>query len=90
MNIFRRAFDKIRETFGRERDEKPSPWVRRRHRIDQGPATQKYVRRLFPRGVFTKRLTPAREQQIRDVFKRLRPEQKQIAYRHGYDKGLNV
>ena len=59
-------------------------------RLDIGPAKRWYVKRLFPRGVFTKKLTHAREVQVREVFRKLRPEQREIALRHGYNRGLDL
>lgn len=59
-------------------------------RLDIGPAKRWYVKNLFPRGVFTKKLTHAREVQVREVFRKLRPEQREIALRHGYNRGLKV
>lgn len=58
--------------------------------LDIGPAKRWYVKNLFPRGVFTKKLTPARVEQVREVFRVLRPEQREIALRHGYNRGLKV
>lgn len=63
-----------------------TPWASSRH--DQGPATRKYVRRCFPQSIFTKKLTPQREQFIRAVMRRLRPEQRAIAIRYDYNKGV--
>ncbi len=57
---------------------------------DIGPAKRWYVKQMFPRGVFTKKLTHAREMQVREVFRTLRPEQREIALRHGYNRGLKV
>ncbi len=57
---------------------------------DIGPAKRWYIKRLFPRGVFTKKLTHAREVQVRDVFRTLRPEQREVARRHGYNRGLKI
>lgn len=59
-------------------------------RLDIGPAKRWYVKQLFPRGVFTKKLTHAREVQVREVFRKLRPEQREIAIRHGYNRGLKL
>jgi len=64
-----------------------APWGAR-NRLDQGPATAKYVKRLFPRSIFTKKMTPQRERYIHAVMRRLRPEQRLIAIRRGYTKGL--
>jgi len=64
-----------------------APWGAGR-RTDQGPATRKYVKRLFPRSIFTKKLTPHRERYIHAVMARLRPEQRRIAIFYGYTKGL--
>lgn len=58
--------------------------------LDIGPAKRWYIKRLFPRGIFTKKLTPARIEQVREVFRKLRPEQRAIALRHGYNRGLKV
>ena len=57
---------------------------------DIGPAKHWYVKQMFPRGVFTKKLTHAREMQVREVFRTMRPEQREIAIRHGYNRGLKV
>ncbi len=59
-------------------------------RHDQGPAKARYLRRLFPQSVFTQKITPARRQTIRDVLRRLRPEQRAIVYRRGWNKGVTV
>ena len=64
-----------------------APWgSSRRH--DQGPATAAYIKRLFPRSIFTKKMTPQRARYIHEVMRRLRPEQRAIAIRKGYAKGL--
>jgi hypothetical protein len=58
--------------------------------LDIGPAKRWYVKQMFPRGVFTKKLTHAREMQVREVFRTMRPEQREIALQHGYNRGLKV
>lgn len=59
-------------------------------RFDIGPAKRWYVKRLFYRSIFTKKLTPSREKEIRSVFRRLRPEQRVIALFRGWNRGLDV
>jgi hypothetical protein len=59
-------------------------------RLDIGPAKRWYVKGLFPPSVFTKKLTHAREVAVREVFRTLRPEQREIAIRHGYNRGLKL
>lgn len=59
-------------------------------RLDIGPAKRWYVKNLFPPSVFTKKLTHCREMEVRKVFRALRPEQREIALRHGYNRGLKV
>lgn len=87
-DIYEAMRDKV---FGRTRDDADSvPVPKRARRLDQGPATRWYVKRCFPRGVFTKALTPCRIKQIRDVMRYLRPDQQAIARRYGYTKGMNV
>lgn len=80
--------------FGRVAEDIAPPEIRaklkREREMDIGPAKRWYIKKLFPRGVFTKKLTHAREMQVRDVFRTLRPEQKVIALRHGYNRGLKV
>jgi len=85
-------FRKIKDAvFGGEKevDERKvfAPWGAGR-RLDQGPATRKYIKRLFPRSIFTKKLTPQRERYIHAVMARLRPEQRRLAISLGYTKGL--
>lgn len=59
-------------------------------RLDIGPAKRWYVKNLFPQSVFKKKLTHAREVKVREVFRTLRPEQREIAIRHGYNRGLKL
>lgn len=59
-------------------------------RMNQGPATQKYVKSLFPRSIFTKALSPWHEWHVRRIMRNLRPEQRAIARQFGYTKGLDV
>lgn len=59
-------------------------------KLDIGPAKAWYIRRLFPKSVFTKKLTHCREQSIRAVFRVLREEQRAIALRKGWNRGLDV
>jgi hypothetical protein len=59
-------------------------------RLDIGPAKRWYVKSLFPPSVFTKKLTHCREVAVRNVFRTLRPEQRKVALRHGYNRGLKV
>jgi hypothetical protein len=51
-------------------------------RLDIGPAKRWYVKGL--------KLTHCREMEVRKVFRALRPEQRKIALRHGYNRGLKV
>ena len=59
-------------------------------KLDIGPAKRWYVKMMFPRGVFTKKLTHAREMQVREAFRKMCPEQREIALRHGYNRGLDL
>ena len=59
-------------------------------RYDQGPTNPNYLRRLFPRSIFTKKITPARAQRIREILRRMRPEQRRVVYRMGWNKGVVV
>ena len=89
MKSIRKLYETIRDkVFGRTRE--PITHTHTVRRLDQGPATQKYVKRCFPRGVFTKTLNRCRRKQVRDVMRRLRPEQQVIARRFGYTKGLDL
>ena len=45
---------------------------------------------MLPRSAFTKRLTVARQRRIREAMRWMRPEQKAIAYRYGWDKGVRA
>jgi len=84
--------------FGTPKDDGPSKAEERRafepygagRRLDQGPATRKYVKACFPRSLFTKKRSAWHEWHIRRIMKRLRPEQREIARRYGYTKGMDV
>lgn len=83
----------LRNVFGRSEDPAPKvtrttmPW-RPAPREDQGPADVAYLRRKFPRAIFTQRMTPARVKTLREVFARLRVDQQQIVLRRRWDKGF--
>ncbi len=95
MSRFRKFFEQLRDkVFGRTTNE-PEPIVPLIRtvfgpRLDEGPAKRWYVKNMFPRGCFTKKITPCRVEQIRSAFRRMRPEQQLIAFRLGYDKGVVV
>lgn len=78
------------KVFGRVAEDILPPELQKHSGLDIGPARRWYIKRLFPRGVFTKKLTPARIDQVREVFRTLRNEQKVIARRHGYNRGLDL
>ena len=91
--FFRRAFNVVREKiFGASKwcEDDVAQHVLEQWglRKDQGPATRRYVRSMFPPSVWTKPLTEARIGMIRAAFARMRPEQRIIARRYGYDKGV--
>jgi hypothetical protein len=94
MSFFKKLYEKTRDAvFGRTTNEDVSPipierTQRRRH--DQGPAEKWYVKARFPRAVFTKKLTRCRQKQITSVLLHMRPEQREIAYRFGYNKNIFV
>jgi len=94
MNIFRKAYEKVRDkVFGVARQAtlgSPPNRVSSRRRLDQGPATKAYVKAQFPKGIFTKAMTVGKRQTIRDIMLYLRPEQREIAVRFGYNKGVQV
>ncbi len=89
MSYFKDFYNKLKnKVFGiADPDEiKPRP----RRRLDQGPAEQWYVKACFARSIFTKKMTPCREKYIRNTMKWLRPEQREIAIRLGYTKGVKL
>jgi hypothetical protein len=59
-------------------------------RLDQGPAEKWYLRQLFPNSVFTKKMTPGRRRILREIMRRLRPDQLEIVYRFGWNKGERI
>lgn len=59
-------------------------------RHDIGPAKANYLRTLFPSSVFTKKMTPARRENMRSILLRLRPAQRAVVYRRGWNKGVTV
>ena len=59
-------------------------------RFDAGPADARYLRTLFPQSIFTQKMTPARRRIIRETIQRLRPEQREIVYARGWNKGVRV
>ena len=79
--VFGAAFDE-RAPVRRTLDSEPA------QRLDRGPATVAYLRRLFPDSVFTRRLTPSRRQILREIVRRLRPEQRRIVFARGWDKNI--
>lgn len=83
-------FDKIKSIFGRkpkvEKFEVPDPVGD----LDRGPCTRKYLRRYFPNSVFTQRVTRARKATIRRALLKLRPDQRELVYRLGWNKGVRV
>lgn len=88
MSVFKDAYQKIKDNvFSTGSDPVLSNSATD---LDIGPAKAWYIRRLFPKSVFTKTLTPAREQDVRAVFRVLRPEQRAIALHHGWNRGLKV
>lgn len=91
MNPFRKVYEKIRDkVFGRAPT--VNPWGRQRtiNRQDQGPADAKYLRRLFPNSIFTKKFTHARQKTVRDVMRRLRPDQRAIVRARGWNRGIEA
>lgn len=91
MSFFKNAYQKLKDkVFGAP----PSPFEKAVVEVDDsldiGPAKRWYIKRLFYRSIFTKKLTPSREREIRTVFRRLRPEQRAIALSRGWNRGLNV
>jgi hypothetical protein len=87
MSFFKNAYQKLRDNvFGVASAPDPTP----DDGLDIGPAKLWYVKRLFPHSVLTKKLTPSRAKEIREVFRRLRPEQREIALLRGWNRGLNV
>ena len=90
MSIFRDFYSKLKnKIFGRAAESSLRP-VRSRRRLDQGPTDQWYVKACFPRSIFTKKLTPSRVNGIRNTMRWLRPEQRAVAVRLGYTKGVQV
>lgn len=90
MSKIRKLYEKMRDkVFGRDRSDEVAPSIPKK-RLNQGPATAKYIKRLFPRGVFTKKLNHCRVEQIREVMRHLRPEQQDIARAKGWTKGLKL
>lgn len=83
---FRDIYNKMKDRAFGKAEETPAP----EPRGDLGPAKVWYIKRLFYRGTFTKKLTRAREVEIRGIFRTLRPEQRAIALRKGWNKGLDV
>ncbi len=84
-------YNKVKKVFGRAAEtDQPAPACAPQRTSDIGPAKQWYIRHLFPRSIFTKKMSHAREVEIRKVFRTLRDEQRAIAIRHGYDKGLKL
>jgi len=71
-------------------DEKTQVDLAELFRVDQGPATVRYLRRQLPNGVFTKAWTPGRQKTMRDFLLRLRPEQRDVVYARGWNKGVVV
>ncbi len=90
MSFFKDAYQKLKDkVFGVASDATPvGPAAG--PTLDIGPAKKWYVKSLFHRSVFTKKLTPSREKDIREVFRRLRPAQRAIALRRGWNRGLDV
>ena len=75
----RKLYETMRDRmFGRATEEVETTILPTR-RLNRGPCTSKYIKTLFPKGVFRKKLTPCRVDQVRMVFRTLRPEQKAIA-----------
>lgn len=102
MGFIRNTFKKIKKVFGGAPPESDRGHARitsidstelelePSESLDIGPAKRWYVKRLFHRSIFTKKLTPSREKEIREVFRRLRPEQRAIALRRNWTRGLDV
>lgn len=83
--------DKVKGLFNRgPKVERFTVPMRRRSRFDEGPAEVWYVKRKLPRSCFTKAMTPHRIQAMREALARLRPEQREIAYRNRWNKGVVV
>jgi hypothetical protein len=57
---------------------------------DIGPVNPKYLRRLLPNSVFTRPWTPSRQKTMREFLLRLRPEQREVVYAKGWNKGIRV
>lgn len=102
MGFFRHAFQKIKNTVFGAPPESDRGYARitsiedsklelePSERLDIGPAKRWYVKRMFHRSIFTKKLTPARQRDIREVFRRLNPGQRAIALSRGWNRGLDV
>lgn len=90
MNIFKNAYQKLKnKVFGAEPCADPT-MLPEDELLDIGPAKKWYIKRMLHRSIFTKKLTAARRRHIREVFARLRPEQRAIALRRGWNRGLDV
>jgi hypothetical protein len=90
MSFFKNAYQKMKDkVFGAAPDVDPVEQLEE-DGLDIGPAKRWYVKRLFHRSIFTKKLTPSREKEIREVFRRLRPEQRAIALKRNWNRGLDV
>ena len=88
MSFFKNAFQKLKDkVFGGGVAAVPDATP---VELDFGPAKKWYIKSLFHRSIFTKKMTPSREKEIRAVFRQLRPEQKVIARKHGWNRGLDV
>ena len=97
MSFFKNAYQKLKDKVfgvGPAADLTPggsdSSAIWENEQLDIGPAKKWYIKRLLNRSIFTKKLTPSRAQHIREVFRRLRPEQRAIALRRGWNRGLDV
>lgn len=93
MRSIRKLYEAMRDKVFGVASEEAAPAVlpkRPISRLNQGPATAKYVKSLFPRGIFTKTLTHCRVEQIREVMRSMRPDQKKIARAKGWTRGLDL
>lgn len=82
----------VRRIFGRGQDDAPeptrNPFLKKRQ--DSGPATVKYLRRKMPRSAFTKPMNNHRRKAMLEALLQLRPDQRAVVYRMGWNKGVRV
>lgn len=89
MKWWKNLKKRVAKVFGAATEESAPPPIPA-HRLDQGPCTAWYLRRKLPNSVFTKAWTPARQQTMLEFLRHLRPEQRELVYRRGWNKGVRV